>query len=88
MTLKQYLQEQLRGTVVITLPLTGKVYQWVDPANIVYKMRAIVSQLPDDFDPDDNLPGVDYPNDNDEIARENLKKLIQEWREQHKEVQP
>lgn len=80
MTLKQYLQSQLQGRVVITLPLTGKVYHWVDPASIVYKMRAIVSQLPDDFRPDEKLPSVDYPDDNHEIAHYNLRQMVLLWR--------
>lgn len=79
MKLKEYLQSQLQGRVVITLPLTGKVYQRVAPIAIVNKIRAMVSQLPDDFHPDDPLPEIDYPNDNDEIARYNLRQMILIW---------
>lgn len=82
-TLKQYLQRQLASASLERLPKEDFVYRIV-----LYKMRAMVSQLPDDFAPKDDLPAVDYPNDSDRIAYYHLRQMILHWRERLKEVEP
>lgn len=53
-TLKPYLQRQLASASLERLPKEDFVYRMV-----LDKMRAMVSQLPDDFALHDNLPAVE-----------------------------
>lgn len=94
MTLKKYLQKQVGNEpklnnnhpVIIVLPRELYNYR-VNYHSVVTTIQAIVSQLPDDFSPDDPLPQENFKTDITEIAHYNLRRLISLWRLQYEEIE-